>query len=113
MREMLSPTATVVGMGLSDSVALLTDGRFSGGTRGPCVGHISPEAMEGGPIAIVRDGDRIRLSIRERRVDLVLSDEEIEKRLAQWHKPAPKVTSGWLARYLEHVSSAGKGAVFE
>jgi dihydroxy-acid dehydratase len=113
MREMLSPTATVVGMGLSDSVALLTDGRFSGGTRGPCIGHISPEAMEGGAIAIVANGDRIRISIPDRRVDLLVSDDEIERRLARWEKPPAKVTSGWLVRYAEQVSSAGKGAVFE
>lgn len=113
MREMLSPTATVVGMGLSESVALLTDGRFSGGTRGPCIGHISPEAMEGGPIAIVKDGDRIRISIPARRVDLLASEEEIEKRLSRWQKPAPRVTRGWLARYIERVSSAGKGAILE
>ena len=113
MREMLSPTATVVGMGLSDSVALLTDGRFSGGTRGPCIGHISPEAMEGGPIAVVQNGDRIRISVPNRRVDLVLSDEEIERRLARWRKPSPRVTTGWLARYVEHVTSAGTGAVLE
>ena len=113
MREMLSPTATVVGMGLSECVALLTDGRFSGGTRGPCVGHISPEAMEGGPIAVVRDGDAIRISIPERRVDLVVPEDEIEKRTSQWERPSPKVTRGWLARYAERVSSAGKGAVFE
>lgn len=113
MREMLSPTATVVGMGLSDSVALLTDGRFSGGTRGPCIGHISPEAMEGGPIAVVQNGDRIRISVPDRRVDLVLSDEEIERRLARWQKPSPRVTTGWLARYVKHVTSAGTGAVLE
>jgi dihydroxy-acid dehydratase len=113
MREMLSPTAAVVGMGLSDSVALLTDGRFSGGTRGPCVGHISPEAMEGGPIAVVRDGDGIRLSIPDRTVDLLVPEEEMEKRIAQWQKPSPKVTKGWLARYVQNVTSAGRGAVFE
>ncbi len=113
MREMLSPTATVVGMGLSESVALLTDGRFSGGTRGPCIGHISPEAMEGGPVAIIENGDKIRISIPDRRVDLLVSDEEIEQRLARWQRPSPKVTSGWLVRYAERVSSAGKGAVFE
>ncbi len=113
MREMLSPTATVVGMGLSDSVALLTDGRFSGGTRGPCIGHISPEAMEGGPIAVVQNGDRIRISVRDRRVDLVLSDEEIERRLARWQKPSPRVSTGWLARYVKQVTSAGTGAVLE
>ncbi|NQT81920.1 dihydroxy-acid dehydratase, partial [bacterium] len=112
-REMLAPTSAVVGMGLSDSVALLTDGRFSGGTKGPCIGHISPEAMEGGPIAIIRDGDRIQVSVPERRVDLVITESEMEKRLAQWQKPAPKVTSGWLTRYVQSVTSAGKGAVFE
>jgi len=83
MREMLAPTSAVVGMGLSDSVALLTDGRFSGGTKGPCIGHISPEAMEGGPIAIIRDGDRIQVSVPERRVDLVITESEMEKRLSQ------------------------------
>lgn len=113
MREMLAPTSAVVGMGLSDSVALLTDGRFSGGTKGPCIGHISPEAMEGGPIAIVREGDRIQVSISERRVDLLVAEEEVKERLAQWEKPAPKVTGGWLARYVRSVTSAGKGAVFE
>ena len=113
MREMLSPTATVVGLGLSESVALLTDGRFSGGTRGPCIGHISPEAAEGGPIAIVRNGDRIRINIQDRRVDLLVPEPEVESRLAQWQKPSPKVTRGWLARYIQHVTSAGKGAVFE
>ncbi len=113
MREMLAPTSAVVGMGLSDSVALLTDGRFSGGTKGPCIGHISPEAMEGGPIAIVKEGDRIQVSISERRVDLLVGEEEIKERLAQWQRPAPKVTAGWLARYVLSVTSAGKGAVFE
>ncbi len=113
MREMLSPTASVVGIGLSDSVALLTDGRFSGGTRGPCIGHISPEALEGGPIALVRDGDRIRVDIPDRRVDLLVDDEEVKKRRGQWQKPAPTVTSGWLARYVRNVTSAGQGAVFE
>lgn len=111
MREMLSPTATIAGMGLSESVALITDGRFSGGTRGPCIGHISPEAMEGGPIAIVKNGDRIRIDIPERRIELLLPDEEIKKRLSEWKAPAPKITKGYLARYARMVTSASKGAV--
>jgi len=111
MREMLSPTATIVGMGLSESVALITDGRFSGGTRGPCVGHISPEAMEGGPIAIVKDGDRITIDIPKKRIDLLLSNEEIKKRLSTWRPPEPKIKKGYLLRYAKLVSSAGKGAI--
>ncbi len=113
MREMLSPTATIAGMGLTESVALITDGRFSGGTRGPCIGHISPEAMEGGPIAVIRDGDRIRIDIPKRKIDLLVSKEEIEKRLARWKAPRPKITTGYLSRYARMVSSAGKGAVME
>jgi dihydroxy-acid dehydratase len=111
MREMLSPTATIAGMGLSESVALITDGRFSGGTRGPCIGHISPEAMEGGPIAAIREGDRIRIDIPARRLDLLISDEEMKKRLSKWKPPKPKITKGYLSRYARMVSSAGKGAV--
>jgi len=113
MREMLSPTATIAGMGLSDSVALITDGRFSGGTRGPCIGHISPEAMEGGPIAIIKDGDRIRIDIPKRRLDLLLSEEEIKDRLRRWKAPRPKITKGYLARYSQMVSSASSGAVMK
>lgn len=111
MREMLSATAAIAGMGLSESVALITDGRFSGGTRGPCIGHISPEAMEGGPLAIIQDGDRIRIDIPKRRIDLLLSDKEIQKRLKKWKAPKPKITKGYLSRYAQMVSSAGKGAV--
>ncbi len=113
MREMLSPTATIAGMGLSESVALITDGRFSGGTRGPCIGHISPEAMEGGPIAIVQNGDRIKIDIPKRRIDLLLPEEEIQRRLSRWKAPKPKITKGWLARYARLVSSAGTGAVMK
>ncbi len=113
MREMLSPTATIAGMGLSDSVALITDGRFSGGTRGPCVGHISPEAMEGGPIAIIKNGDRIRIDIPARKIDLLLSDEEIRSRLSKWKPPKPKITKGYLLRYARSVTSAGTGAVMK
>ncbi len=111
MREMLSPTSAIVGMGLSDSVALLTDGRFSGGTRGPCIGHISPEAAEGGPIAIVKDGDRILIDIPNRKLELLISKEEKARRLAAWNPPEPKVKEGYLARYAKLVSSAATGAV--
>lgn len=113
MRELLSPTATIAGMGLSDSVSLITDGRFSGGTRGPCVGHISPEAMEGGPIAILKDGDRIRIDIPNRKIDVLLSDKEIKERLRKWRQPKPKITKGYLARYARLVSSAASGAVMK
>jgi len=113
MREMLSTTATIAGMGLSESVALITDGRFSGGTRGPCIGHISPEAMEGGPIAVIRDGDRILIDITKRKIELLVPDEEIKKRLSQWKPPKPKITKGYLSRYARMVTSAGKGAVMD
>lgn len=111
MREMLSPTSAIAGMGLSESVALITDGRFSGGTRGPCIGHISPEAMEGGPIAIIKDGDKIRIDIPKRKIDLLISEGEIKKRLSEWKKPEPKIKEGYLARYSRMVSSAGNGAI--
>jgi dihydroxy-acid dehydratase len=111
MREMLTPTSAIAGMGLDAHVALLTDGRFSGGTRGASIGHVSPEAMEGGPIAAVRDGDTITIDIPNRRVDLKLEDEEIRKRLLAWSKPRPKITTGYLARYASSVSSGSEGAV--
>ncbi len=113
MREMLSPTSAIAGMGLSDSVALITDGRFSGGTRGPCIGHVSPEAMEGGAIAAVKDGDIISIDIPGRKINIGLTDKEIEARLAGWKRPKPKVSKGWLARYSASVSSAAKGAIME
>jgi dihydroxy-acid dehydratase len=113
MREMLSPTATIAGMGLSESVALITDGRFSGGTRGPCIGHISPEAMEGGTIAILKDGDRIKIDIPNGKIDVLLSDKEIKERLSRWKPPRPKITTGYLSRYARMVSSAGSGAVMK
>jgi dihydroxy-acid dehydratase len=113
MREMLSPTSAIAGMGLSESVALITDGRFSGGTRGPCIGHISPEAMEGGVIAILKDGDRIKIDIPKRKIDVLLSDAEIEERLGKWKPIKPKITKGYLARYAQMVSSAGSGAVMK
>jgi dihydroxy-acid dehydratase len=111
MREMLAPTATVIGLGMSEKIALITDGRFSGGTRGPCIGHVSPEAMEGGPIAIIQDGDKITIDIPRRKLHLDLSDGEIKKRLSHWKPPAPKIKTGWLARYSRNVTSASTGAV--
>ncbi len=113
MREMLSPTSAISGMGLGESVVLLTDGRFSGGTRGPCIGHISPEAAEGGPIAIVRNGDKIVLDIPNRKLELKLSKAEIKKRLAKWKPREPKIKSGWLARYARMVTSANTGAILK
>lgn len=112
MREMLAPTAAIAGLGLSQ-VALITDGRFSGGTRGPCVGHISPEAAEGGIIALVEDGDKIAINIPKRSIHLDVSKEELEKRRANFKAPAPKVASGYLAKYAKGVSSANEGAIFK
>jgi dihydroxy-acid dehydratase len=111
MREMLSPTSAIAGMGLSESVALITDGRFSGGTRGPCIGHVSPEAMEGGPIAIIKNGDRISIDIPKRKVELLVSAGEIKERLKTWKKPQPKIRQGYLSRYAKLVSSAASGAI--
>ncbi len=113
MREMLAPTAAIMGMGLGDSVALVTDGRFSGGTRGPCIGHISPEAAEGGPIALVEEGDRIRLDIPNRKLELLVSTSILDERWSKWHRPEPKIKTGWLARYAKVVTSAHTGAVTE
>ena len=111
MREMLAPTAAIMGMGLGDSVALITDGRFSGGTRGPCIGHISPEAAEGGPIALVEEGDRILLDIPARKLELLVDDATLATRRAKWRAPEPKIRTGWLARYAKVVTSAHTGAV--
>jgi dihydroxy-acid dehydratase len=113
MREMLSPTSAICGMGLDDSVALITDGRFSGGSRGPCIGHVSPEAMAGGPISIVEDGDIIKIDMINKKLDLALDEEEIKERLSKWKKPEPKVKTGYLARYAKLVSSADEGAVLK
>ncbi len=113
MREGLSPTAALAGIGLIDSVALLTDGRFSGGTRGAAIGHISPEAAEGGPLAIVKDGDIIEIDIPARELNVKLTDEEIKNRLSKWKKPEPKIKSGYMYRYSQMVSSASSGAVFK
>jgi dihydroxy-acid dehydratase len=113
MREMLSPTSAIAGMGLSDSVALVTDGRFSGGTRGPCVGHVSPEAAAGGPIALVRGGDRIRIDIPRRRLELLVPAAELARRRRKWKPRRAAVSEGYLGRYGPAVGSAADGAVFE
>jgi len=113
MPEMLAPTSQVVGMGLAKSVALITDGRFSGGTRGACVGHISPEAAAGGPIAALRNGDIIVIDIPKGRIDVELSEQEIRARLAELPVFKPKIKSGWLARYTRFVTSANTGAVLK
>lgn len=111
MREMLNPTSAISGMGL-DSVALVTDGRFSGGTRGPCIGHVSPEAIANGPIAVVEDGDTIKIDIPNRKLELLLDEEEIQRRLLKVKHPK-KQLKGWLARYSKLASSADKGAVLK
>jgi dihydroxy-acid dehydratase len=113
MREMLMATAMISGMGLGESVALATDGRFSGATRGPCIGHVSPEAHEGGPIGLVKDGDPILLDAGSRRLELEVSQDELERRLKSWKPPEPKVKRGYLYRYSQLVTSADKGAVFK
>jgi dihydroxy-acid dehydratase len=113
MREMLSPTSAIAGMGLDKDVALITDGRFSGATRGASIGHVSPEAMEGGPIALLEEGDIIRIDIKNRRLDVLLSDEEMAERRAKWQAPEPKIKTGYLARYARMVTSACTGAVLK
>jgi dihydroxy-acid dehydratase len=111
MREMLAPTSAIVGLGMADKVALITDGRFSGGTSGPCLGHVSPEASAGGPIAAVKDGDIIDIDIPGRKLNVRLSAQEIKKRFKTWKPVEPKIKTGYLARYCRMVSSADKGAV--
>ena len=113
MREMLNPTSAIAGMGLGSSVALITDGRFSGASRGASIGHVSPEAAEGGPIALVEEGDLIRINIPEHKLEVVVSDEELARRKAAWTPREPKVTTGYLKRYAKMVSSANKGAILE
>jgi len=113
MREMLTPTATVAGLGLDRDVALLTDGRFSGATRGASIGHISPEAADGGPIAILQEGDIIEIDITNNALNVALSNEEIAARLKQWQPPEPKIKKGYLGRYARMVSSANTGAIFK
>lgn len=113
MREMLTPTSSVAGMGLDKDVALITDGRFSGATRGASIGHVSPEAMERGPIAVIEEGDLIAIDIPARKLELLVSEEEMQQRLAKLSLPKPKITSGYLARYARQVTSANTGAVFK
>ena len=113
MRESLALTAAVAGSGLGDKIAIVTDGRFSGGTRNLSIGHVSPEAAEGGPIALVRDGDKIRVDLPARSMDLVVDESELAKRREAWKRPAKKFTRGWLARYQSLVTSAAHGAVLE
>ena len=110
---MLTPTSAICGMGLAKSVALITDGRFSGATKGPAIGHVSPEAAAGGPIALLQEGDIIDIDIEAGTLSVRLSDEELEARRQAWVKPAPKYTTGVLGRYAKLVSSADKGAYFE
>lgn len=113
MREMLNPTSAIAGMGLGSSVALITDGRFSGASRGASIGHISPEAAVGGPIALVKEGDIIRINIPENKLELAVSEAEMDKRKVEWQPREPKVNTGYLARYAAMVTSGNRGAVLE
>ncbi len=113
MREMLSPTSAIAGMGLDKEVALITDGRFSGGSRGAAIGHISPEAAEGGLIALVKNGDRILIDIPQKKLSLLVSQEEIKRRRQAWRPPEPKIKTGYVARYAQLVTSAGTGAILK
>jgi len=113
MQEMLSPTSYIMGAGLGESVALITDGRFSGGTRGACIGHVSPEAAVGGPIGLLKDGDIIEIDIPANKINVKLSDAELAQRKAQWKPPAPKITTGYLAKYAAMATSADTGAVLK
>jgi dihydroxy-acid dehydratase len=111
MREMLTPTSAIAGMGMDAQVALITDGRFSGGTRGASIGHVSPEAMEGGPIAAIRDGDIIVIDIPNKKIEAKVADNELKRRLSTWKRPKSKAAGGYLRRYARDVSSAGEGAI--
>ena len=113
MREMLTPTSAIAGMKLDGACALITDGRFSGGTKGASIGHISPEATQGGLIAVIEENDRIKIDIPAKSIELLVDQAEIEKRFAHWKKPEPKIKTGYMARYAEMVMSAGNGAVFK
>ncbi len=113
MREMLNPTSAIMGSGLGNCVALITDGRFSGATRGAAIGHVSPEAAVGGPIALVKEGDMIEIDIPANTINLLVSDEELAKRKAEWKPRQPKITTGYLARYAKLVTSGAQGAVLE
>jgi dihydroxy-acid dehydratase len=111
MREMLAITGAIKGAGLGKDVLLLTDGRFSGGTTGLCVGHVAPESADAGPIAFVRNGDRVRLDVANRRLDLLVDEAELEQRREGWQPPPPRYTTGVLAKYRKLVQSAAVGAV--
>jgi len=111
MPEMLTPTSAIVGAGLADSVALITDGRFSGGSHGFIIGHVTPEAQTGGPIALVQEGDRIEIDAAGRRIDLVVAQDELDRRRRAWSPPPLKATKGTLARYVKTVTSASQGCV--
>jgi dihydroxy-acid dehydratase len=113
MREMLTPTSALAGMGLDESVALITDGRFSGATRGSAIGHVSPEAMEGGPIAILREHDIININIPKKALNVDLTTAEIADRFKDWQPPEPKISHGYLGRYAKMVTSASTGAIFK
>jgi dihydroxy-acid dehydratase len=113
MREMLNPTSAIMGMGLGSSVALITDGRFSGASRGACIGHVCPEAAVGGNIALLEEGDIIQIDIMANSLNVALSEEELNKRREKWQPKQPKITSGYLARYSALVTSASKGAILE
>ncbi len=113
MREMLSPTSAIMGMGLGDKVSLITDGRFSGATRGASIGHVSPEAAAGGPIGIIKDGDEILIDIPNRKLELLISEEEFNKRMKEFKPKRKDIKSRWLRRYSKHVTSANKGAILE
>jgi dihydroxy-acid dehydratase len=110
MQEMLSPTSYIVGMGLGDKVALITDGRFSGGTAGACIGHVSPEAAEGGPIGLLHEGDRLRIDFSNRRMDIQVDESELAARKQTW-EPIKRELNGWLARYQKLVSNASQGGI--
>jgi dihydroxy-acid dehydratase len=113
MQEMLSPTSYIMGQGLGESVALITDGRFSGGTRGACIGHVSPEAAVGGPIGLLKEGDVIEIDIPNNTINVNLSDDELAQRKKQWKAPAPKITKGYLAKYAAMATSADTGAILK
>jgi dihydroxy-acid dehydratase len=113
MQEMLSPTSYIKGLGLGKKVALITDGRFSGGTSGACIGHVSPEAAEGGLIGLIQNGDTIAIDIPGRTIELRLDAAEIERRRAEWQRPEPRMNFGWLGRYQKMVTNASQGAVLK
>ena len=111
MREMLNPTSAIIGMGLGSSVALITDGRFSGASRGAAIGHVSPEAAVGGPIALIEEGDIIEINIPEKKLNVRVSDEELAARRKEWQPREPRVKTGYLARYASLVTSGNTGAI--